>query len=380
MWGFGVFLAVLASLCGTSGKQLFRYAELKRLEGVALEDVDIQKSNWKFKLGKMTRLLGLIIIAICGPLLDMASYGFAAQSMIAPFAGTDIVANMLLAPFTLNEKWTRTRVGGAIFVATGTIMTAFFGPQEDQAYSRDKIEEILFSWRVLIYLICIAAFVSGNIVFYRRRPPGDTLRGLSLGILSGTLAGNMFCVKATVELIKAAARDGIEVWAHWVPWVCLVGAALFALSNLKFMEQGMREQEALLMGTLYEGSLVLSGCASGSIVLQELEHRTSREISLALVSMAVIFTGICILWFGELKLAASKASDDVKADDSSVASTLGKSGPDGQAQDSPAALTTVVVQDDTPASETAVVAFDNTSEPGEVSENAAVNAEANELK
>lgn len=309
MW-IGIVLAICASLCGTTGKQLFRFAELRRLDGVRLQAEDLELSQLRVRQGRIARLLGLIVMSVCSPLLDLASYGFAAQAVIAPFAGTDITANLLLAPYTLGEAWTKTRVGGAVLIAAGTVMVACFGPQEDMTYSSASLHDLLVSMRTLTYLTALTAFLGGLIAFTQRRPEGELLRGIALGIIAGTLSGNMWCVKATVEFIKIVKRDGAETLADWLPWASIVGAVFFALSNLKFIEQGMREQEALLMGTLYEGCNILSGCLTGTVVLRELDGRSMDDIQLYLVSLFLIFSGLCVLWSGEIARFRSAEGED----------------------------------------------------------------------
>ena len=85
--------------------------------------------------------------------------------------------------------------------------------------------------QVLLYFFCLAAWIAGNLVFLRSRPPGERLRGLAIGViyasilergslsvaheqpkharrlgrvgmLAGSLAGNVFCLKAFVELLQ----------------------------------------------------------------------------------------------------------------------------------------------------------------------------------
>eukprot|EP00930_Biecheleria_cincta_P059677 TRINITY_DN45393_c0_g1_i1.p1 TRINITY_DN45393_c0_g1~~TRINITY_DN45393_c0_g1_i1.p1 ORF type:complete len:346 (-),score=52.41 TRINITY_DN45393_c0_g1_i1:68-1069(-) len=320
MW-IGIILAICASLCGTTGKQLFRFAELKRLEGIELESEDLEISQLRERQSKIARVLALVIMSVCSPLLDLASYGFAAQSVIAPFAGTDITANLLLAPYTLGEAWTKTRVGGAALIAVGTVMVAVFGPEEDIEYSSAYLHELLVSWRVGIYLLALVAFLGSLIAFQRGRPEGELLRGITLGIVAGVLSGNMWCVKATVEFIKTVANDGAGTLADWLPWVCVVGAVFFALSNLKFIEQGMREQEALMMGTLYEGCNILAGCLSGTVVLRELDERDNEEIQMYLVSLMIISSGLCTLWYGEIWGSRSAKGESSTAFSSSSSSS-----------------------------------------------------------
>merc|ERR1719387_1612159 len=202
-------------------------------------------------------------------------------------------------------------------IALGTCLSVVFGVHAEVTYTRDLLEELFVSIRVLAYLCGLLAFVALNILFFRQRSPGDMRRGLSLGITAGTIAGNMFCVKAVAELIKASIRDKSgEVWAHWLPWVILLGAIIFALSNLQFMERGMREYEALFMATLFEGSLIVSGCVSGIVVLREFDNLPVFQICSYFACISLIVAGITTLYKGESARAkaAMKSTAPIDSD------------------------------------------------------------------
>lgn len=80
---------------------------------------------------------------------------------------------------------------------------------------------------VYAYAACFTAWAAANLWFLGRRPVGDRMRGLSLGMLGGSIAGNMFCVKLTVELVSESASSGLACRVaaacslqHDVTWCC----------------------------------------------------------------------------------------------------------------------------------------------------------------
>merc|ERR1719171_576411 len=117
----------------------------------------------------------------------------------------------------------------------------------------DLLMELFMKPRVPIYFACFAGWVFFNVRFLMPRHPGDTVRGLSLGMMGGTIAGNMFCVKSIAELIKGSIVNGsAEAWTHPLTYGLIVGAIFFALTNVIFLTKGMKEYEALFMVTVYE--------------------------------------------------------------------------------------------------------------------------------
>jgi len=275
----GVGLEVLSTLSGTAGKQLIRFSELHKRRAP--------------RSAKVTFTLGLIINTIAGPVLDMGAYSFAPQSLIAPFGGLDVIWNAALAPYILKEKLTRSRLAACALIFLGTLSSAAFGSHSEEEYTIEMLEEKLVDWRCIVYFVVFAAWILFNVLVPMRRPKGDIIRGMSLGMTAGTLAGNMFCVKAFVELVETSIRTGDgEIWLHWLPYASLAGAAFFALSNVGFMTRGLLEFEALFMVTIYEGSMVFSNCLSASVILLELNDLEWWRVAGYCLCMALVLAGM----------------------------------------------------------------------------------------
>lgn len=292
LWYVGMILAVFASMAGTVGKQLIRLSEVqsRRQTKAALYGA------------KISMVVALALMTVIGPLIDMASYAFAPQSLIAPLGALDVVWNTLLAPFTLGESLNRWLILGCLLIAAGAVATSLVGTHEDASYSADEMKDIFIRWQVLAYLVIFSAFNCFSILVPMRLSAGpkdekfvagNKVRGLALGLTAGSIAGNMFCVKAFVELVQGSIKSNdVEVWSHWIPYVMLVGAIIFALSNLYFLTKGMKEYEALFMGSIFEGSLIFFACLSGGIVFKEFEVLKAYEFALYCAALFGIVGGI----------------------------------------------------------------------------------------
>lgn len=117
--------------------------------------------------------------------------------------GLDVVWNTLLAPVTLAEKLTRTRALGAALVFFGTASTTAFAIKKEREYTLEYLENTLFRSATVVYMIVLLFFLGFNIMYLQRRyPRKHSIRGLSLGITGGMLAGNLFCMKGLIELLK----------------------------------------------------------------------------------------------------------------------------------------------------------------------------------
>lgn len=299
-------------MSGTVGKQVIRLSETVKKKSPTAS--------------KPLFTAGIIINTLVGPIIDMAAYSFAAQSLIAPFGGLDVVWNALLAPYVLQEKLTPQRVYGCGLICLGTAMAGAFGSHTDKEYSIESLEELLVNFRVLAYFVVFFAWYLMNVMWLMKRPIGDPIRGISLGATAGTITGNMFCVKAAVELIQASIHDGKgEYWLHWMPYVMLLGAVFFAITNVFYLTRGLQEFEALFMVTVYEGSMIVSNCISGSVVLLDLKELEAWRIALYCLAVLIVVAGMFVVFSNELKNRSSLASGKASLPEEELRNTRGRS-------------------------------------------------------
>lgn len=303
----GVALGILASMSGTAGKQCLRFSELQRRKGTPAA----------ICVGKVALAIGLSLNIIIGPLIDMASYALGPQSVIAPLGALDVVWNTLTAPFTLGETLTPRLFFGCVLITGGAVATSLTGSHDGGEFTPDNVQAILFRPAVGFYLGVLAVWLLVNILVLMPRSAapagepwqsGDRLRGLSLGMTAGSIAGNMFCVKAFVEIVEDSIqrRDG-AAWTGWLPYVVFGGALVFALSNLYFLSKAMREYEALFMGAVFEGSLIVSACISGVVVFAELESLQTWQVGFYWAAILLITVGIFVVAMSSNPSAAARA-------------------------------------------------------------------------
>ena len=168
-------------------------------------------------------MLGVVGQMIMSPMLDIVALGFAPQTVLAPFNGLSLVWNTVLAPFVLKESLSRSRVAGCVVITAGMLINGAASSHESNAervpggapedvddeepppagtaaapveitWDADYISGVLFRDVVLLYFFCLAAWVAGNLVFLRSRPPGERLRGLSIGAIVDAFLFHFFNV------------------------------------------------------------------------------------------------------------------------------------------------------------------------------------------
>ncbi|CAE8582050.1 unnamed protein product [Polarella glacialis] len=285
-----IFLAIVSTITDLIGKQLVRFSTLLEQRGA-------------FARARTSLIAGIVISAVAGPLLDLGAYAFAPASLLAPFASMDVIWNAGLAPWLLNEKLTRPRCSAIVLVFTGTVIAGIFGPSEDRHYTCEGVEELVVSLRTPIYLAVLLCGILFSTSVLSRRPRGDPIRGMALGLTAGTLSGNMFCVKLLIELLQISYNTSWEsVWGTWLPYPLLIGAAFFAISNLFFLTKGMREYQALFMVTVFEGAGMVTNAVSASVILRELDYMEWWRVLLYAFGLCTICFGMFVLCRSEFRV------------------------------------------------------------------------------
>lgn len=280
----GVALEIFATVSGTVGKQLLRYSKISEVEGKAT------------LISRASLVVGLILNILGGPVLEVLAYGQAPQTLLAPLGGLDVLWNMLLVPHTLGEHPTRTQVFGCIVLVFGTALTAIGGPHTEKTYTLHSVRDMLLTRDALIYIVVETAIIAAALLWMSKRKTGDSRRGLVLGIVAGGIGGNLFCMKAAASLIQGTCQDTWpEVYRLWINPLSIsivCSAALIGLVSAFLLAQAMREYEATMMVATYEGSLVVSGCASGVAILGELDVVSPQRQALYALGVVLVVAGI----------------------------------------------------------------------------------------
>eukprot|EP00929_Paragymnodinium_shiwhaense_P015841 TRINITY_DN123937_c0_g1_i1.p1 TRINITY_DN123937_c0_g1~~TRINITY_DN123937_c0_g1_i1.p1 ORF type:complete len:297 (-),score=43.99 TRINITY_DN123937_c0_g1_i1:184-1074(-) len=290
----GVVLALLGTLSGTAGKQLIRFSESR-------------KSKWLLSLG-------ILVNTLPGPILEVVSLSFAPQSMIAPFGGFDIVWNVLIAPFTLGEKLTGRRLVSVVLIFLGSFLSVVLTTPEKagEDFTLEVLQALLLRGRTAAYLVCFGLWYGLNIYGLMPQSKGSVTRGFSLGATAGSLAGNVFCLKALVELIKVTVETrSFDAWTNWLSYAVLAGALFFAISNIAYMTKGLQEYEAIFMVTIFKGAMLISNAASALVVLGERDEEPFEKLALYLFCIALVIVG---MYVGVSSEAGFGKAEEEKAD------------------------------------------------------------------
>ena len=232
-WLWGVGLDVIATFCGTAGKQLLRYAAVTH--------------NSKIYP------LALLLTGIIDPVFDALAYAFAAASVVTACGGLVIVWNVILAPLTLDESLTRSRAAGAALIVFGTAGTGLFGDHSATDRSLDDYLALFGRSGALRYYVLLALTLAA--CAYAARTSRH--RSFYMSVFAGILAGNTFTTKATVELLQCVYLSASASCAEnpfATPWSAplLLGTLVSSGGALLVLAFALQDSEALVAISVFE--------------------------------------------------------------------------------------------------------------------------------
>ncbi|CAH0477819.1 unnamed protein product [Peronospora belbahrii] len=273
VWIIGMTLSLAATLFGTLGKVLLK------LSHTSPQAVSV-------------KVAATVCVFLLNPVFDAMSYAYAAQSILAPMAGFSVVWNIVLSPYLLHETLSANDVTGSAVILVGCILVGISGSHDTPTHHSAELFG-LFQSRIFveyaIFVVCIAVVLAWVICSYSTQ---SGWRRFAFGALSGLIGGNLFFLKASVELLA----EGGAIWFNPETYVIFVAALSSAGGGIYVLDQGLREYDALYLVAIYQAFLILIGSISGVIFFHESSGMNSWwQLVVYPFSIAITVGGIIVL-------------------------------------------------------------------------------------
>ena len=220
-------------------------------------------------------ILGMSLV-ILGALLDVASYGFAPQSLLAPMATLTLVFNTLLAPKFLGEQLSNRDIGATGVIVAGTVVVIAFSPHATPEYTVDDLRELYFRLIVLVYgcaIVSVLAFFHSVTQKFDQDPPLDGIWAkifpLSFPAFAGIIGGqSVLFAKCAVEMIKTSISSDNQ-FIYPEPYFAILLLAFCLYLQMKYLNAGLARFDALYVIPIYQVFWMISGILGGAIVFNE---------------------------------------------------------------------------------------------------------------
>lgn len=329
LWYLGVILGLLGSVAINTGNNL----QSMGMQQLEMDAIDEQDKDPLFAVERVRRVMedaeraeddsddedippvdscqsvtwkiGTVIF-VSGSLLNFASYGFAAQSLLACLEAIQFVTNLAFGKFMLGTKVTMRQVLGTAVIVGGTILTVMFS-------SKDSLElgtkDILNLWEKTAFHVYLATEFVALIVlhyvhgYYQAMEDKKTPLPHSSVVLQGTYAtwsalfGTMSVVQAKclAELLAAQLDGREEIFLHWFTYVCLLSWLLLTSVWLYRMNEALSKYNPIFIIPLLQVNFIFFAIVSGGIFFEEFNTFTTSMWIGFWCGVCTIFVGLYLL-------------------------------------------------------------------------------------
>ena len=282
-----------------TGNSMFTMLELDRgtAVGVALAclaatmnatGLNLQRLGQK-KSSSAVNLLGVVLAASCG-VVDMISFSFAPQSVLAPFGSLSLIINLLLAAPMHGDRVSRSDLLSTALVISGVATCLANANTASVSRSYEQLAGLAGRQAARAWALVLGTLIGLAATRLRNAGDGPASAGRFLYPL---LAGGLGSVtalsgKAVGELLKAGAPMHV---------VAAVGALLgcTAVSQTVLLNKGVGKFSSLLVVPIFVAAFVTGNAVGGGLVFDEFSGMTEQQMRSYPVGLALLVGGVLIL-------------------------------------------------------------------------------------
>ncbi|ORY86941.1 magnesium transporter, partial [Protomyces lactucae-debilis] len=250
------------------------------------------KTMWRigFTIFILANLLGSTVQIAALPL-----------TILAPLHACGLVYNAVLATLMLGEPFTWLAWVGTILVAIGATLIGIFGAITEPSHTLEQLLHLFeaprfLGWMSFQLVLALGIVISVSIASRTaggKTPQSRLVQGAALGCLAGIMASHcLLLAKLTVELLVKTFGDGINQFNHWQAWAILVGLIAGALSQLYYLNRGLRMCTTSILYPLNFSIYNITTILDGLIYYKQAAELTALQIGLVILGVVLLLLGV----------------------------------------------------------------------------------------
>jgi hypothetical protein len=280
--------------------------------GFVLQTTAVRSAEQRAKHMKVGELVfspmwfaGMFLQVVPNFLGDVIAYTIAPISLTAPLSGVSVVANMLLAPCLLGERWCPwPDIPATILIMFGVVLTTVTGDHKDATHTHQLAQagELckvpltiqVFSILLITLAVCELRQRSRRVSIEARTEANFDAPQLSHLILPAWSAAGVGCVTNIGLKIFGELVSGEAAWLS-VLLSLLVFVVPSALYQQQALNRGLRLYPQAIFFPIYSSLLVLTNTFFGAAFFKEYEALLKPGSSeFFLLGIACVVCGICL--------------------------------------------------------------------------------------
>eukprot|EP00922_Rhytidocystis_sp_ex-Travisia-forbesii_P021017 GHVS01030843.1.p1 GENE.GHVS01030843.1~~GHVS01030843.1.p1 ORF type:complete len:515 (+),score=59.31 GHVS01030843.1:328-1872(+) len=266
-WPVGLVIALIGSIAGAVGDNMVRLEYTKA--GPHVKPSEMFK-RWKW-------IVGLLMTTVVDLVCTLTALALAPATVVTPFAGVHIFWNIFLAKFWLGEEVGFWEILGSVSVIAGVVLIVVFSGKGARITSIETLREYVMTTPFIVFVATMSALLTAALLFStdcgaRKLPVSvrKQLQRLSVAASSGLFGGCTNISAKSLMIIGMQLFQGdISVLRAWESYIILIATVTLAVSQLVYLNVGLRRYEAIYVVPTINSCLIGSGNVGGVMVLQE---------------------------------------------------------------------------------------------------------------
>lgn len=213
-----------------------------------------------------------LALVLAGALLDLASFAFAAVSLLAPLGAMTLLVNLVVAPWLVGERPSASDVANTLLIFAGAIVTVVFGSKDEPSYDLQALEALYFQPAVYAYAALFVAYVGGVLAALahldRRRvhsPAAERFRALAFPSVAGAFGSASVLFAKSVGQLALTTVQGANQFGHGETYALLVALLTAVGLQTALLNRGLALHAVLFVVPVYQAFWVVSSCAVGMV-------------------------------------------------------------------------------------------------------------------
>lgn len=229
--------------------------------------------------------------------------------VLSPLQAIGLVFNSICASVILSEPFSSHSIAGTLLVSLGALVIASFGVVPEPNRNLDELIVLLVRGKFIIWMAMTLIFCALLIfIIYKvvdeagpEKPQWIAtntfvIRGALFGVLSGILsAHSLLMAKSAVELLVRGLSDHWVDFLRWQAWLIVGFFLFFALSQLFFLNNGLRLCSTSVLYPLVFCVYNVTVIMNGLIYFDQTSRLSKKQILMVGVGTILVLIGVLSL-------------------------------------------------------------------------------------
>ena len=231
---------------------------------------------------------GVALATMCGA-ADMASFSFAPQSLLAPFASVGLVINLLLAPLMHSESVSMLDMLCTSMVMGGVAVCLATAATETPLRTVDELAALATRPQFLAWLGVEAAVLAIASLRAKRGPTKSMATAVSYAVCAGVFGG--FTV-LNAKILTECTRAGC---AASTLMAVAAAAGMCGVAQVTTLNTSVGIYSPLLVVPIFTATSLATNASGGGIFFEEYAAFSERQLRVYPAGVALLLTGVLLL-------------------------------------------------------------------------------------